>query len=167
MSNTLSKFVDGICLIIAIKKVYIKQTVVVFYGGGVMNSEQKMMLVKYLNLDGEVGKFLTGDLFQELNALISMDLCISDENLIPQKRKENKDRAVRIIKDFLKENNEYKEQVDFYFGMYDMIDVFEHLLTGYVFYFSSLSYKYKAIDIFKDARSIVYSSGPALYEVIC
>ena len=138
-----------------------------FYGGGVMNSEQKMMLVKYLNLDGEAGEFLTGDLFQELNALISMDLCISDENLIPQKRKENKDRVVRIIKDFLKENNEYREQVDFYFGMYDMIDVFEHLLTGYVFYFSSLSYKYKTIDIFKDARSIVYSSGPALYEVIC
>lgn len=132
-----------------------------------MNSEQKMMLIKYLNLDGEVGEFLTNDLFQELHSLISMDICISDENLILQKRKENKDWAVKVIKDFLKENNKYQEQVDFYFGMYDMIDIYEHLLMGYVFYFSSLSHKYNAIDIFKDRRSIVYSDSPAIYDVIC
>lgn len=132
-----------------------------------MNSEQKIMLIKYLNLEGDVGNFLTGDLFQELRSLINIDTCINDENIMEKIRNENKENALDAIKTFLEKNGEYQELVDFHFGIYDMIDIYEHLLMGYVFYFSSLSHKYRAIDIFKDRRSILYSDGPAIYEIIC
>lgn len=134
---------------------------------GFMDYKQKLMLMKYLNLDGEVGKFLCGDLFQELHEIIPLDKCFSKENLDPAIRLQNKSELLDIIKQFLKGNKQYRDMVSMYFESYKDIDVYEHLLMGYVFYFSLTNEKYKEIDIFKNAISVLYSNAPSIADIIC
>lgn len=120
-----------------------------------MNYKQKIKLMKYLNLDGEVGRFLCGDLFAEFAKLIPLKICFSKANLDPVIREINKRELVNVVSDFLSENKSYSDVVKSYFKEYDATDLYEHLLTGYIFYSSLSSEKYCDIDIFENPLSVL------------
>ncbi len=127
-----------------------------------MNNKEKITLTKYLNLEGEAGEFLCKDLFVEFTTLLPLKTCFSRANEDSVIRKINKENLIGAIRKFLDENKAYSDATHSYFKDYDMVDLCEHLLTGYVFYATLSSDEYSKIDIFKDPSSVLCIDGQSV-----
>jgi len=129
-----------------------------------MTKEQKMSLLKFLYLNDQTQTFLCNDLFQEFMSIIPKTKCICSDNIIYETRRNNFDNALNSIHNFLIDNKDYRVMVEKFFSGYEQKFLEAHLLMGYVFYIALT--ENKDMDIFKDKRSICYTEGPSIVDII-
>ena len=120
-----------------------------------MTKEEKMSLLKFLYLNQDTQDFLCNDLFQEFMNIIPKTKCICSDNIDSATRRNNFNKALASIHNFLIENNYYKVMIEEAFSAYEQKILEAHLLMGYVFYIALT--ENKGIDIFKDKNSICYT----------
>lgn len=131
-----------------------------------MTTEKKLALLRYLYLNDKTQQFLCNDLFQELINIVPKNKCICKDNISPETRQTNYSSVFSAINEFFNHNPDYRSVVCSLFSHYDQSELETHLLTGFVFYIALTSPEYLDIDIFKDKKSICYSDGPSIADII-
>lgn len=129
-----------------------------------MTKEQKMNLLRFLYSNEQTQSFLCNDLFQEFMEIIPKTNCICSANQILKTRRENHTNAVLSIHEFLANNPDYYSIVKSMFSHYEDRELEAHLLMGYVFYLALVNNS--DIDIFKNKKSICYTDGPSIVDII-
>lgn len=119
-----------------------------------MINERKEKLLKHLYPTQEIREFMCNDLYQELLQVISKSTCISSKNIVEKIRKLNYEKVKFQIKQFLSNNIIYLNKIKSFAFTINLEDI----ITGLVFYISLIDETYTHIDIFKDKKSICYSS---------
>jgi len=127
-----------------------------------MTQEQKVKLLKFLYSNEQT--FLCNDLFQELLNIVPKTKCICSRNIVDKTRYDNYIEVFTFIKQFLDRNSDYKSIVLKIFSSYEEQELINHLIVGYVFYLAMLDNK--DLDIFKDKRSICYTEGPSIVDIL-
>ena len=79
-------------------------------------------------------------------------------------RRENHTNALLSIHEFLANNPDYYSMVKSMFSHYEDRELEAHLLMGYVFYLALIDNS--DIDIFKNKKSICYTDGPSIVDII-
>lgn len=127
-----------------------------------MTQEQKVKLLKFLYSNEQT--FLCNDLFQELLNIVPKTKCICSRNIVDKIRYDNYIEVFSFIKQFLDSNLDYKSILLKIFSSYEEQELIKHLIVGYVFYLAMLDNK--DLDIFKDKRSICYTEGPSIVDIL-
>lgn len=119
----------------------------------------------YLYGNDETRSFLINDLFQEFSLIIDEKDCINWKNRVRKTRLKSKITVALLISKFLKENKIYLIKLNEFYPASTFEDIVETLVLGYVFYLSQVKEKFKNVNIFKDKKSICYSSSPTIFDV--
>ena len=131
-----------------------------------MNQQQKTELLKLLYKNQETQEFLCNDLFQEFMNIIPKTKCICSDNIVHETRQINRNESIDSIVNFINSNQAYNDMLNTLYQGYDKSDLVEELLNGYVFFIAQVEPKYKDIDIFKDKKSVCYTSGPSIVDFL-
>ncbi len=118
--------------------------------------KDKEKLVRYLHPTKEIRGLMCNDIYQELLELISLERCISEDNLDDDIRAKNQEFVRGVIKGFLVANPDYLKILFEYYKHNDIETIVYDILIGFVLYVSLLSDDYKYIHILKDKQSILY-----------
>ncbi len=122
-----------------------------------MTDEKKLKLLKYLFPTDEIRIFMCNDFFVELLNVIPKKLCISTQNISVQKRKENYQSVLGLLRKFLKENANYRKIVLQLYNADKLEELEEQIIIGYVIFLIHCDKRWYWLDIFQDKRSICYS----------
>jgi len=127
-----------------------------------MNNIQKKIkyvrqsLINRLYPTNDIIKFISENLYQELLEIISLDCCISEDNLNKNVRDKNLEFVRGVIKGFVFGNVVYQKVLYKHYKYDDMDDLTRDILIGFVLYASTLSEEFNDIDIINDQQSILY-----------
>lgn len=130
-----------------------------------MNNKM-MKFLKYLYPTDEIRDFMCNDLYQELNEVIPNIKCFCSDNVVKSVREENRKFVKTNIVNFIENNPVYKQEIEKLYKSKVISNIIDDIFTGYVFYVVNTSEKNKGENIFTNKKSICYSEGPNLLDIL-
>ncbi len=130
-----------------------------------MNNKM-MKFLKYLYPTDEIRDFMCNDLYQELNEVIPNIKCFCSDNVVKSVRKENRKFVKTNIVNFIEDNPVYKQEIEKLYKSKVISNIIDDIFTGYVLYVVNTSEKNKGENIFTNKKSICYSEGPNLLDIL-
>lgn len=130
-----------------------------------MNNKM-LEFMKYFYPTDEIRNFMCNDLYQELNEIIPKTKCFCCDNVVAKTREENYMFVKTHIVNFVLTNENYKNELEKLYKGRDFDDVVNDIIIGYVFYVVNTNEKNKGENIFKSKKSICYSIGPNILDVL-
>ncbi|MBQ8522316.1 MAG: hypothetical protein IJ458_01470 [Clostridia bacterium] len=118
--------------------------------------KDKEKLVRYLYPTKEISGLMCNDIYQELLEIIPLECCICEDNIKDNVRTRNLVFVRGAIKGFVLGNIEYQKILFEYYHHDNLEWIVRDILIGFVLYISTISEKFKEIDILKDKQSILY-----------
>ena len=130
-----------------------------------MNNKM-MKFLKYLYPTDEIRDFMCNDLYQELNEVIPNIKCFCSDNVVKSVREENRKFVKTNIVNFIENNPVYKQEIEKLYKSKVISNIVDDIFTGYVLYVVNTSEKNKGENIFTNKKSICYSEGPNLLDIL-
>lgn len=130
-----------------------------------MNNKM-MKFLKYLYPTDEIRDFMCNDLYQELNEVIPNIKCFCSDNVVKSVREENRKFVKTNIVNFIENNPVYKQEIEKLYKSKVISNIIDDIFTGYVLYVVNTSEKNKGENIFTNKKSICYSEGPNLLDIL-
>lgn len=121
--------------------------------------KEKQKMVRYLYQTKQIMGLMCSDIYQELLELISLENCISKDNIENSVRAKNLEFVQGVIKGFILGNVEYQKALFEYYRHNNIEWIARDILIGLVLYISTISEDFKDIDILKDQQSILYGES--------
>ncbi|MBQ7797820.1 MAG: hypothetical protein IJ371_01710 [Clostridia bacterium] len=121
--------------------------------------KEKQKLVGYLYPTKQIKSLMCNDIYQELLELISIEHCISKDNINPNVRNNNLEFVQGAIKGFVLGNKDYSTILFEYYKHNNLDWIARDILIGLVLYISTISEEFEDIDIIKDEQSILYGES--------
>lgn len=122
-----------------------------------MDKLRKKKLINYLYYNKHVAEFMYNDLYVELNYVLPKKICFSNENFKKENRVKNFEKAIGIIKNFLKENVIYYNKLKEFYAYKDLNVLVKDILVGYIMFLTPHINKNSGADVYADKRSVCYS----------
>lgn len=130
-----------------------------------MNNKM-MKFLKYLYPTDEIRDFMCNDLYQELNEVIPNIKCFCSDNVVKSVREENRKFVKTNIVNFIENNPVYKQEIEKLYKSKVISNIIDDIFTGYVLYVVNTSERNKGENIFTNKKSICYSEGPNLLDIL-
>lgn len=128
--------------------------------------EDKMIkFLRYLYPTDEIREFMINDFYQELGEIIHKTKCFSSDNIVSATRETNYNYVKASIIKFLETNPTYQIELQKLYKK-PINDMLEELIIGFVFYTVNTDKKNIGVDIFKNKKSICYTSNPTILDLI-
>ena len=129
-------------------------------------NDKMINFLRYLYPTDEIRNFMCNDLYQELSNEIPYTKCFSSENIVNKNREDNLSFVKDKILGLVNNNQNYKQELSHLYKGKAMEDLLEDILIGYVFYIVNTNEKNRGEDIFKNKKSVCYSSGPTILDLL-
>mgnify|MGYP004667715645 FL=1 len=127
--------------------------------------DKMMKFLRYLYPTDEIQDFMINDFYQELGEIIPKTKCFSSENIVNVTRKNNYNYVKTSIIEFLNTNPTYQKELQKLLKR-PANDMVEEFIIGYVFYVVNTDKNNACVDIFKNKKSICYTSSPTILDIL-
>ena len=122
--------------------------------------------LKYLYPTDEIRDFMCNDLYQELCEIIPKTKCFGSENVVASVREENLKFVKTSIVEFISNNQNYENELSKLYKDKKLEDVLDDIIVGFVFYVVNTNDRNKGENIFTNKKSICYSFGPNILDIL-
>lgn len=127
--------------------------------------DKMMKFLRYLYSTDEIRDFMINDFYQELGENIAKTKCFSSENVVNATRENNYNYVKKSIIEFLNTNPTYQKELQKLLKR-PANDMVEEFIIGYVFYVVNTDKNNACVDIFKNKKSICYTSSPTILDIL-
>ncbi len=127
--------------------------------------DKMMRFLRYLYSTDEIRDFMINDFYQELGENIAKTKCFSSENVVNATRENNYNYVKKSIIEFLNTNPTYQKELQKLLKR-PANDMVEEFIIGYVFYVVNTDKNNACVDIFKNKKSICYTSSPTILDIL-
>ena len=127
--------------------------------------DKMMKFLKYLYPTDEIRDFMINDFYQELSEIIPKTKCFSSENVVNATRENNYNYVRTSIIEFLNTNPTYQKELQKLFKK-PVNEMVEEFIIGHVFYVVNTDKNNSGVDIFKNKKSICYTSSPTILDIL-
>lgn len=122
--------------------------------------------LKYLYPTDEISHFLINDVYQEFQDIIPSVKCFGNDNIISLVREKNYKYIQSSILIFFNTNPAYNKELLRLYKIKNVEDIIEKLIIGYVFYLVNKDETSLNVDIFKNKKSVCYTTAPTILDIL-
>lgn len=109
--------------------------------------------------------FILNEINNDLKKIVTIEICISDENMNKKTRKRNYGKVYLQICGYLHQNMKIYERLDYLYSDYEEEFLVHELMVNFVFCLTQENEKFRNIHIFKNEKSICFSEFYMIFDL--